>query len=604
MIQRDEIRDKINRFCMENVFNGIRRYAGFGSSPLAIVLYIGDKTVHDLEAQMKGAFDSLLNIRPEVRVAHINRENIISESMLKNSLIEIFSELNEKGFLVSGRMVEIQLSFVAMMDDPIFCEENALDGIRKMKNQLDKIESLGIVHFGRFSFYGIFDQRVTKHDYDYSSAFRFITEGSIANCGLWHNVYHLQKMLFENSFELTARTVAFKILRDSVYQPKVIVRETSDIDDYSWSYLGMDEMQLPELLICNILISAYGAQLIDSPLNQQDRMEFKRNLEKVLLDYIGKTCRILKEPDWVRYLPMHVRQTEEPRRRGIFSRRYKNTYSFVNYSEMLINKEMVGNILKECIEEKVAEMKDSEQLLSVIRSSFSALAHFDTVLPRLRADLLDTVRELIANFEKRSYAVNLEGSIESEESYFGELFRQYAEKELLETAIYVLKSGVDNKEFESGINDLLESMKSDCEKTRQILEELRINSYGGAEALKLPDLVHNLQITIGTPVQDACKAIDRKVLDTLVDDEMILKENATAFLSRVQSSSTIRNSIGQVCGNHMMMPLEYEIFVAKPIEENGMMIRVNSIFRANTMQVLSYSEWSSMKNLSAYYSEG
>ena len=601
MIQRDEIRDKINKFCMENVFNGIRTNAGFGRAPLAIVIYLGDKTLHDLEAQMKGAFSSLLNISPEVRAVYINRENIISESILKNSLTEIFTGLNENGFLVSGKMIDIQISFVAMMDDPIFCEENTLDGIRNMKNQLDKIESLGIVHFGKASFFGVFDQRVTKHDYDYLPAFRFITEGTTAKYGLWYNIYHLQKMIFENSFELTARTVAFKILRDSVYQPRVKAQVTSDQDDYSWSYLGMDEMQLPELFICNILISAYSAQLVDSPLNQQDRMEFKKNLEKVLLDYIEKSCRILKEPDWIRYLPRHVQQTEEPRRFGLFQRNMRNTYRYVNYSEMLIKKEMVGDILKECIEEKAVAMKDQEHFLSVIRSSLCALTHFDTVLPRFRTDLMDTVRELIINFVNRSHAVNLDVPAESEENYLGELFRKYAEKELLETAISVLKSGVDNIAFENRINDLLKFMKSDCEKTRKILEELRINSYGGAEVLKLPDLFHNIQITIDTSVEDACKAIDSKVLDNLVKDERILKDNSNAFLSRVQSSSTIRNSIGQVCGRHMMSPLEYEIFVAKPIEENGMQIRVNSIFRANTMQVLSYSKWSSMKNLSAYY---
>lgn len=603
MIQRDEIRDKINEFCMENVFNGARRYAGFGTSPLAVVVYLGDKTVHELKAQMKGAFSSLLNIKPIVRAVYINRDNIENVSTLKDSLTEIFSELNELGLLVSGRMTEIHISFVAMMDDPLFTNDCAIEGVRNLKNQLDEIQSLNIVHFGHASFFGVFDQKVGKKNYDYTSAFRFINEGYVEKNGLWNNVYHLQKLIYQNSYETVARTIAMKIIRDSIYQDRRQSSKSPDPGDYCWNYIGMDEMKLPELLICNILITAYGSQLVDRPLSMQDRQTFKNCLEYAILGHIKESCEILQKSDWIRYLPRIVQRSGSSERSGFFSKKTREAYEYINFSEMLVDKDMVDVILTECTEGIVDELNDPDCLFSVIRSAFSVLAHSDTNVPRLRVALMDTIRELTKNFEKRAAGIILEGSPESEEGYFEELFKHYVDKEILDIAVQVLKSCADNSVFENSVSSLLNSMNEDSARTKQVLEELRVNCYGGADALKLPELVHDLQISIDTPVEDACKVIDQITLDTLVNDDAILRDNAAAFLTRVQRSSTMRNSIGQVSGKNIMSPLEYEIFVAKPIGDTGMQVWVNDLFRANTMQVLSYSEWSSMKNLSAYYKE-
>lgn len=601
MIQREEVRNDINDFCMENVFNGTQKYTTFGNSPLAIVVFLGEQSVCKLEEQMKGAFDSLLNIRPEIRFIYITTDDFLSDSSFKHDLTDIFEQFNEQGILVAGRMLNIEMSFVAKMDDSILADQCALDGIKKLKEQLDSIRNLNFVQFSNISFFGVFDQKLGKNECDYSKAFRFINTGSENKCGLWSTVYHLQKSIFENSYESAARTIAMQILRDAIFQNRRSSDKADDPDDYCWYYLGMEEMKLPELLICNILITTYAAQLNNVSLHEQERKLFKERLEQVLLGEIRSSCDIFKKSEWIRYLPMNVQHNVEPERRGIFGTRSRNSYSAIDYSQMLVDKEMLDVILTEYTEDKVLELQTDDCLIEVISDALRVLNRTDTAVPRMRMTIIDTIKELTRNLEKRINSIDLEGSTESEESYFQQLFDRYTRKEILEIAIRVLKLCVGNEPLEKKLDTLIDSMNTNCANSKKILEELRINSYGGTNILELPDFVHNLQIPVSIPVREACGYIDQSILDKLVNDETILRKNAESFFSRVKESSMNKNSIGHVSGDKLMSPLNFEVFVEKPMAVQDMRVKVDTRFRANTMQVLSYCEWSSTKNLFAYY---
>ena len=601
MVQRDKLRNEINEFCMENVFNSSHKYTAFGSAPMAVVVYLGKKTVDELEEQMKGAFDSLLSIRPEIHSVYLSNDNIESDSYFKSQLTEVFGKFNEQGLLVTGKSLNIQISFIAMMDDPILREKCALDGVRRLKAQLDEIRSLNVVQFGKVSFFGIFNQKAGKNDYDYSAAFRFINEGSVNKYSLWDTVYHLQRYFFENSYEPYTRTIAMQILRDAIYQSRRTSRKTDDPDDYCWYYLGMDEMKLPELLICNILIMAYETQMEEGKLNEYERQCFKKALEKILLEEILSSCEILNTSDWVRYLPMNIQYETRQEERGSWGRSQRKIYQAVDYSQMLVDQELLDVVLTECTEDTVAELQDSNRFLKVVKKSLQSLTRTDMVDLRWSKTISSVIGELKANFEKRLNLINLEVSSETEESYFQQLYDSYTDKEKLEIAIRVLDTCLHNSAFDTGLTQMLKGINSDCAETKRILEELRVNSFGGTALLKLPDFNHDLQISVDTPVREACKHIDQDILNLLVNDDTILSNNAAAFFTKVLERSTMRNGIGHVSGNHNNSSLSYEVFVEKPIDAQRMIVHNDSRFRANTMQVLSYCEWSSVENLFAYY---
>ena len=236
-----------------------------------------------------------------------------------------------------------------------------------------------------------------------------------------------------------------------------------------------------------------------------------------------------------------------------------------------------------------------------MKKSLQSLTRTDMVDLRWSKTISSVIGELKANFEKRLNLINLEVSSETEESYFQQLYDSYTDKEKLEIAIRVLDTCLHNSAFDTGLTQMLKGINSDCAETKRILEELRVNSFGGTALLKLPDFNHDLQISVDTSVREACKHIDQDILNLLVNDDTILSNNAAAFFTKVLERSTMRNGIGHVSGNHNNSSLSYEVFVEKPIDAQRMIVHNDSRFRANTMQVLSYCEWSSVENLFAYY---
>lgn len=600
--EKKDVKMQINDFCLNHVFNNSAGMIPIGRTPMAIVVYLGRETENQLSELLENAFSSMLCVDPQVQTFTIESTSDMDAETFMRSLTEKIRIFLGQGRVISGVATNIQLSFVALMDDPLLSDPETEKNLSSLREAIDDIEMLGKYTLGDPAFFGFFFQAKTKKKFDYSQAMHFINKGSSANENVWNRIFHLQRDLIADSYETECRTAAMQILHDALFikghQPPVC----SDPENYRWYRLGLDEMKLPEQLICNMLIRAYRMQLSSAPLDNRECEIFRKTLEQELLNEIREQNPILRYDEWVNYLP---RNPEERRfieqKSGLFGFGKKIIEVGGDTKSMLIDENQLDVILTEKTQDMIVQFAKPEILAGIYRKALHALSRIDSASTRLRDALIHQTELVMKTMESERMRIPLRSEAKDVEPYLQELFQKYAEKEAYEFALDVLKTVVGNDEFSRTLKKTIENVQEDVSVVVNSLEDLRVNSYGGTPSLSLPRLDQEFTLSVDTPIKDACKAIDRSILNSLVNDSSILDNNRQAAMDKARQSSVNQNAIGSTKGEFGCGNMEYTVMVDRYFDDFEMHVKNSEMFRANTMLILSSCLWESQKNLYIYY---
>ena len=601
MVDKKEVRNQINDFCLSHVFNGGGGIIPIGKYPMAIIVYLGQSTEKELRGYMDDAFKSMLCREPLIQEMTITSPEEVEADAFMQVLMQKLKWFADQGGLVSGNATNIQLSFAALMDDPLLSDPAFAERLPEFRDAIDNIELLGKYTLGDVAFYGMFDQRKTKRKVDYTAAISFVNQGSSANANVWNRIYHMHRDLIADSYEHECRTAAVQILHDALFIPGPGQPVTKDPENYKWNQLGLDEMKLPEQLICNMLITGYRAQSSAAPLSMKECEVFRDSLEAELLNAIHEKNPIMHRDDWTVFLPRNPENRQELVQRGGFLGMGRRTVQLGgDVSSMLCREEQLDEILTEETQDMIHQFEQKE-IYDIFRKSLSVFQRIDSASTRLRDTLISELGMLLQTLENKRSRIPLRSNLSTEGEYIQDLFKQYADKEAYEFAIDVLTWAKESQEFSNGLKNMLDELLGDASVIVSSLDELRVNSYGGAPTLKLPVLVPNFFIPVGTSIEDACNLIDQSVLNRLVEDYTILDNNRQAAVSKAQQASVNQTAIGRVLGDYSSDVIEFTVMVDHPFDDANIKVRSSSLFRANTMLILSTCRWDSQKNLFIYY---
>ena len=604
MVDKKDVRKQINDFCLSHVFNGSGGIIPIGKFPMAVIVYLGKGTREELGGFMDEAFKSMLCREPLIQDMTIDSPDEIDCDSFMQALMQRLKWFADQGGLVAGRATNIQLSFVALMDEPLLSDPAFPEKLPDFREAIDNIELLGKYTLGDVAFFGLFDQKKTKRKVDYTAALNAVNRGSSANANVWNRIYHMHRDLIADSYEHECRTAAMQILHDALFVSGPGKAVSDDPDNYKWFQLGLDEMKLPEQLICNMLITGYRAQSSAAPLSQKECEIFRDSLETELLNAVHEKNPIMHRDDWTIYLPRNPESRQEMVQRSGFLGFGKRTVQLGgDVTHMLCSEQQLDDILTEETQDMIRSFEESE-IYEIFRKSLGVFQRIDSASTRLRDTLISELDMVLQTLSNKKSRIPLRSNETTEGEYLRDLFRQYADKEAYEFAIDVLDWAKNSQEFSVGLKGMLDDLLGDVSVIVSSLDELRVNSYGGAPSLKLPMLVPNFIIPVGTTIEDACNLIDQSVLNRLVEDSTILDNNRQAAISKAQYAAVNQTAIGSIAGEFNSDEIEYTIMVDHGFDDAQMKVQNSSLFRANTMLILSTCRWDSQKNLFIYYRGG
>ena len=602
--EKAAIRREINEFCLNHVFKDDIGKAGIGEIPVCIVIYLGHESARSLAPLMTDGFESLLNVRPVTGVMTIDEEQVKDPRFLLNELVAMVREFYGKGSFVNDQMIRIPVSFMAVMNDPFLASDAALRALDSFHESFEQLRESLMVNLGAVSFYGFFDQGLTAREFDYSGAFRYVADGNREDRTVWSNVYHLQKTLLMENYEEPCRAAAMSVLMRSLFsegQGTTSVRP----GDYSWYYLGLDEMNLPEQLMCGILINSYSRHITPEPLHAEEARAFRYYLQEGMNRYIDRHCEVFRTPECVTYLPARfIAGSEEPsgRRHSLFRRRNDYETDSLPPSSILLDESSIGTILKESSAGTVDQLKEHQILLAIFRNAICSIGRVQNMETEMAAALMHEAEELISEVKFQMARTALYSDSSDEKVYFETLFGQYVARERCRIVIEVLESLKTDAEFQRALQEEIAGIKRQDLTMVRILGELRVNAYGGAPALqmRLPAGAMNIPTPLGAPVSEACRAIPQDILNMLVNDEYLFRAYAGEFVTQAESRSTVRRSIGRVNGNAMMHDQTTVLMTARDLDFPHMIVKNSRYLRANTLQVMTTCLWDSLHNLTQY----
>lgn len=605
-VSKREIKDQINEFCL-GLYQRERVGVAIGHLPIALVVYIGQKSYDVLYEEVEGSFRSLLNEKPKVESILLTERNIGDAEAFREAIRQCLRNLNDEGFLISGQSLNIQLAFVGLMEDPVFQQKHYLDELKGLKSVLDDMGNM-LVSFGNISFYGIFDQNKDASKWDYGPAFSFVLEGNDSCVGLWKQVYHLQKSFIVDSYEKECRAVAMKILYDSMFRTTVIQTVTPD-GNYIWNTLGMTELKMPEQVLCNILKNAYDNQLKPGNLTAQEEERLEKGLKSGILAYIDNECEVLQYEDMVKYLPQYAERVQVEEKKGFLGSLFgkggqenisKNRTPVQN---RIRSEELVEVMLNEYLQPLEEEITSEEIMLKLIYESFHVLNCFPSM--GMEDVVIKIMQQVVLNLECAKQQLKWNMDVETMDAYRSELFTYYATRKKYDLAKAFLQKCLEQEGFKKKIAEMIHQLKEEIGRVGHILDDLRINDFGGSVALELPVLLRDFEIPIHTGIKEACNRIQDNALNEIVTNPKIVVDNLSTFLVRSSKEAENTNSIGRIRGEFSEVPTMNQMLLSanEQIDAPGIMVKSGNLFRPNTLQMLATGEWKSQRNLMMYFKE-
>ena len=435
MIDQNSIRQQINNFCLNHVFNGGTNEITMEQIPFVILVYLGSESCGKLAPYMKNAFSSILKVEPHVQYICLTQDSIGDAEGFSQQIRDVFRRFAAEGALIENQMVNLQISYVALMDDPILTERDLSPALAAIRRETERLQDTNIARFNTSAFFGIFDQEKPGDSFDYRNAFRNVRAGSRFGAGVWPRIFHLQKTILQSSFEGCARAISVCLLNDVMFpDTNASILNEEDTGTYSWNYLGLDELKIPEQIICNILINAYRSQVSGEELGPNEREEFRRNLEKTFFEEIESKCDIFTYPEFVKYLPRNPEYANPgapARNKGFFGRllgrdRPEQAEQW-DYSGCLADQNEIDTVLTEYAKDLVKELESPEIIRAVCRRALEKGAHVDAAVLRMRDVIMKETGTLLSEMQGQIGRIMLTGVGNTEEEYFRTLFEKYAE---------------------------------------------------------------------------------------------------------------------------------------------------------------------------------
>lgn len=601
-INKKVIKNQINDFCLD-LYGQMGQEAAIGNTPISILIYLGEESFKILNEEMKEAFSSMLNIRPVMKPIVLEGTQG-NEKSLRQELEKVIEELNEQGHLIRGAAIRINLSFLSLMHDKVFEKVNAEESIHSIKGELKRMEEYG-VSFSDIAFYGIFDQR--KNEENYEKVFGYLSVGDPDEIDIWKKVFHLEKAFYADTYETECRAVAMHILKGIMFPNsygamKAISNQNNELNDYIWYSLGLDEMKIPEQMICNMLITAYGKQFVANQMRDSQMRRFEAELQRTILEHVEETCDIFRYKKMMDYLPLRaVNDPDESSQRKFVLFKSKEKTRKVPCTGLILDEKAIESIFSDYLKQYKAEMYDDEKIVRMLEKVLGVFETVDSTPQRMATTILQSVQMVKNDLEHRANSLPTITEETNFEYYCQQLFEYYSIKKKYECAASVL-SGCQTEHFKNAIIDMLNELKQDNSKLIRILDELRVNQYGGTAELNLPVLTEEFEISLNDSVASACKKIQPTVLDSLLMDKTLIQNNMKVFMTRAQNNAETRNAIGRIYqGHNITSTIDYELLSNVEVGTTGIKVQTGSMFRNNTLQMISTCEWKSKCNLRGYY---
>ena len=599
-IEQTNIKNQINEFCTGIYSNAEGRGSSWGV-PILILVYFGKESEKCLKEEVEDAFRTMLTVQPVVRSICIDERIWGDADDFGRELRELMEEINEKGYFVQEQP-ELQISYLGIMNDPLLCRADAEEILGKMQKEIEELQSLG-VSFRENAFYGVFDQTCSIKKYNYKDAFSFVRFGSFHEYGLWKKVYHLQKSFLSKSYEKVGRAVAMQMIYDFLF-PNVhgMLVEKKSSPYYRWSSLGLEEMKIPEQILCNILITGYRKQVRNEKQTQASLDRLLDAIPEALTEYLKNSSQVLSCRIMTVYLPQRP-EAKIPADTGR-SRRRQEFLRTPSYEERMLDKSLLEVMISDQLEETGERLRKYEGMEQIFRKALSVLYVMDENTVRMADSVTELLDVAAYRLENRGGSLRMPENMDSMEEYRDQLFSVTVEKQVLLLAAEILRYYAGEEEFECRLREILNRMKEENAKLVHNLDILRVNQYGGAMALDLPVLAKDFAIRLNTGVAEACRQIPETVLDELVRNDTLLKKNTGTFILRAEESARTTNSLGSLTGEFSKpSSINYTMMSCKETDVTNMVSKAHSFFRRNTLQVLFSGEWESQCNLKNYYRE-
>jgi hypothetical protein len=188
--------------------------------------------------------------------------------------------------------------------------------------------------------------------------------------------------------------------------------------------------------------------------------------------------------------------------------------------------------------------------------------------------------------------------------YLSQLFQYKIKKKQYELAVDITDS-MKSDIWRRRIVNLLENVKTRIDETGKVLDELRVNLYGGAAGQNTKTAAIGVALPLMTSVADACKLLQKDIRNGIdAANETALSDNVQGFIFSIQSAAGNRNTLGIMHRDFSTVnAIRYTLLTKVPITPPGIFVKNNPLYRSGTLQMLSTCEWQSQCNLNGYYKE-
>ncbi|MCD7884709.1 MAG: hypothetical protein LUI87_13545 [Lachnospiraceae bacterium] len=594
-MQRASIKNQIDVFCSSIFAPYIETGELNWSLPILIPVFLGNKSKELLMSEIVEASTTILTVQPIIRPVYIDIDGFRNADSFYDQLVSIYDDLRKRGIFEGGNR-PLEISYISIMHDPYLNEMESVNSLKLIRKKVEILRSQGISILNS-NFYGIFDRQQIREIYNYRGAFSFVREGK--QCGLWGQIFHLEKNAFEDTYEKECRAIIARMIYDYLFQDGMGgFEQESDFNHYAWRSLGLEELKIPEQMVCNILINGFRQQLRETPIDQTALDNFSKELGKLLANQIKECCSIMKCDKLSVYIPQRLENYDKQ------SGRKKSRLNEDSFENRILSSSALDTLTLELLKPAREIFCDltSNEVKNIFLQALSAFYYLDVDTKRMAEQIRQKLLSTVDDLERASRKINLSPDVDSMDEYRMEAFSNCAENKVFQLAAELLLSYYDNPAFVETMKDILDSVKQDNQELMEILDGLRIGQYGGNKAIALPVIVKDYSIPLTASVPNACKRISKETIDFLVNDTKLVKDILFDFVNRAQINiDELPGALTRDFG--ITDPGTIILLSSIQIDLPGIISKQHSCFRNNTLVALLSKEWGSQSCLSEYYEE-